>query len=223
MQQKGSDHHYSTIGVTGLANVIDSLEAIDECVFKKKYINMNELIDMLDHNFEGHEDKRQMLINRAPKLGNDIEEVDSYYYWFIDTIDTEAKKYRDAMGGPMTLVVATQAYNVELGKLIGATPDGRLATTPLADNASPMVGMDVNGPTAVVNSLACCDPLVPESGMLLNQRFDPTVCAGEKGLDIIEAVFRAHFAKGGFHIQINVLDDKTLRAAQKEPDRKSVV
>ena len=54
--------------------------------------------------------------------------------------------------------------------------------------------------------------------MLLNQRFAPTVCAGEKGLDIIEAVFKAHFAKGGFHIQINVLDDKTLRAAQKDPD-----
>ena len=122
------------------------------------------------------------------------------------------------MGGPYTLVVATQAYNVELGKLVGATPDGRLAATPLADNASPMAGMDVNGPTAVVNSLACCDPLIPTSGMLLNQRFDPAVCAGEKGLDIIEAVFKAHFAKGGFHIQINVLDDKTLRAAQKDPD-----
>jgi formate C-acetyltransferase len=82
-----------------------------------------------------------------------------------------------------------------------------------------MAGMDKNGPTAVVNSLAVCDPLVPTSGMLLNQRFDPTVCAGEKGLDIIETVFRAHFAKGGFHIQINVLDDATLRAAQEEPEK----
>ena len=81
-----------------------------------------------------------------------------------------------------------------------------------------MAGMDVNGPTAVVNSLACCDELVPQSGMLLNQRFDPAVVAGEKGLDIIESVFRAHFAQNGFHIQINVLDDETLRAAQKNTD-----
>ncbi|MEY8296840.1 MAG: glycyl radical protein [Emergencia timonensis] len=219
LQQKGSDHHYTAIAITGMANVIDSLEAIDECVFKKKYISMDELIDMLDHNFEGHEEKRQMLLNKAPKFGNDIEEVDQYSYWLVDVLDTEAKKYRDAMGGVFTLVIATQAYNVELGKLIGATPDGRLAATPLADNASPMAGMDTNGPTAVVNSLACCDPLVPASGMLLNQRFDPTVCAGEKGLDIIETVFKAHFLKGGFHIQINVLDDKVLRAAQEEPDK----
>ena len=219
LQQKGSDHHYTAIAITGIANVVDSLEAIDECVFNKQRITMDELIDMLDNNFAGHEDKRQMLLNKAPKFGNDIDEVDKYSYWLVDTLDTEAKKYHDAMGGKFTLVIATQAYNVELGKLIGATPDGRLATTPLADNASPMVGMDTNGPTAVVNSLACCDPLVPASGMLLNQRFDPTVCAGEKGLDIIETVFKAHFMKGGFHIQINVLDDKTLRAAQADPDK----
>lgn len=219
LQQKGSDHHYTAIAITGIANMIDSFEAIDECVFKKKYITMDELLDMLDNNFEGHEDKRQMLLNRAPKFGNDIEEVDQYSYWLVDTLDTEIRKYRDAMGGPFSLVIATQAYNVDLGKLIGATPDGRLAGTPLADNASPMAGMDVNGPTAVVKSLAACDPLVPASGMLLNQRFDPTVCAGEKGLDIIESVFKAHFEQGGYHIQINVLDDKTLRAAQKEPDK----
>ncbi|WP_432667140.1 pyruvate formate lyase family protein [Wukongibacter baidiensis] len=219
LQQKGSDHHFSAIAITGIANIVDSFAAIEECVFNKKSISMDALIDMLDHNFEGHEDKRQMLVNRAPKFGNDIEQVDKYSYWLVDTLDQESRKYRDAMGGPFTLVIATQAYNVELGKLIGATPDGRLATTPLADNASPMAGMDKNGPTAVVNSLAACDPLVPTSGMLLNQRFDPNICEGEKGLDIIEAVFRAHFAKGGFHIQINVLDDETLRAAQKEPEK----
>lgn len=219
LQQKGSDHHYSAVGVSGIANLVDSLEAIDECVFKKKYITMAELMDMLENNFEGSEDKRQMLLNRAPKYGNDIEEVDRFSYWMVDTLDKEIRKYRDAMGGPFTMVIATQAYNVELGKLIGATPDGRFAGTPLADNASPMAGRDVNGPTAVVKSLAACDPLVPASGMLFNQRFDPAVCAGEKGLDIIESVFKAHFAQGGYHIQINVLDDETLRAAQKEPDK----
>ena len=106
-----------------------------------------------------------------------------------------------------------------MGKTVGAMPDGRLAYSPLADNASPMIGMDVNGPTAVVNSLAACDECIPQSGMLLNQRFDPTIAAGEKGLDIIETVFRAHFAQGGYHIQINVLDDETLLAAQREPDK----
>lgn len=116
LQQKGSDHHYTAIAITGMANVIDSLEAIDECVFKKKYISMDELIDMLDHNFEGHEEKRQMLLNKAPKFGNDIEEVDQYSYWLVDVLDTEAKKYRDAMGGVFTLVIANTGLQCGTGQ-----------------------------------------------------------------------------------------------------------
>ncbi len=218
LQNKGSNHHYSAIAIAGFADMVDSLEAMDKCVFRDKAITMDELIHLLDTNFEGAEEKRQMLLNKAPKFGNDVEEVDEYSYWVIDTLDTCMKQYHDAQGGPFTVLVATQAYNVEMGKWVGATPNGRLAFTPLADNVSPSVGMDTHGPTAVVNSLACCDELVPQSGLLLNQRFDPAVVAGEKGLDIIETVFRAHFNQNGYHIQINVFDDETLRAAQKDPD-----
>lgn len=219
LQQKGSKHHYTAIALTGAANVIDSFAAMEECVFHKKYLTMEELVELLDTNFEGKENMRQLLLNKAPKFGNDIEEVDKYAYWIVDAMETSIKRFKDAHGGPFTIVVATQAYNVEMGKTIGATPDGRLAGTPLADNASPMAGRDTEGPTAVVNSLAACDEMVPQSGMLLNQRFDPAIAEGEKGLDIIETVFKAHFAQGGFHIQINVLDDETLRAAQKEPEK----
>ncbi len=221
LQQKGSNHHYSAVGVSGIANVIDSMAAIEECVFNKKYLTMGELIELIDSNFEGKENLRQMLLNKAPKFGNDIEEVDKYSHWLIDSLDTSMKRFTDAHGGPFTVLVATQAYNVEMGKLTNATPDGRFANTPLADNASPSPGLDVNGPTAVVNSMACIDQLIPQSGLLLNQRFDPTVVAGEKGLDIIETVFRTHFDQDGFHIQINVLDDETLRAAQQEPEKYS--
>lgn len=217
LQQKGSDHHYSAIAFTGAANMADSLAAIDECVFKKNYLSMEELIDLLDSNFEGREDMRQLLINKAPKFGNDIEEVDRYAQWTINLIDEQAKEYKDAHGGQFTILVATQSYNVSFGKLIGATPDGRLAGSPLADNASPSTGMDVNGPTAAINSLAACDPLIAQSGMLFNQRFDPEIVAGEKGIEILETIMRTFFTNKCFHIQINVVDDETLRAAQKNP------
>ncbi|MGI6211805.1 MAG: glycyl radical protein [Anaerovoracaceae bacterium] len=219
LQQKGSDHHYSAVGVAGIANMIDSMEAIEECIFEKEYMTMDELIHLMDTNFEGREDMRQLLKNRAPKFGNDNKKVDKYSYWLIDVLDNSMKQVKDAHGGPFTVLVATQSYNVEMGKDVGATPDGRLAWTPLADNASPNIGCDVNGPTAVVNSLARCDQLRPQSGLLLNQRFDPQIVKGDKGLDIIENVFRTHFAQDGFHIQINVLDNETLYAAQKEPEK----
>lgn len=219
LQQKGSDHHYTTVSIASMANVIDSFAAMEECVFNKHYLTMEELVELCDTNFEGKEDMRQMLIHKAPKFGNNIEQADKWGEWFIDTFDRSIKRHKDSMGGQWTSLHATVVYNVAMGKSVGALPDGRKAFEPLADNASPMIGMDVNGPTAVVNSLAACDPCIPQSGMLLNQRFDPTIAAGEKGLDIIETVFRAHFAQGNYHIQINVLDDETLLNAQKYPDK----
>lgn len=218
LQHKGSDHHYTTVSIASMANLIDSFSAMNECVFNKHYLTMDELINLLDTNFEGNENLRQMLINKAPKYGNDIEEADKFGEWVVATIDRSMKRFKDAHGGQWTSLHATVAYNVEMGKKVGALPDGRLAYSPLADNASPMIGMDINGPTAVVNSLAACDNGIPQSGMLLNQRFDPTIAEGEKGLDIIETVFRTHFNEGGYHIQINVLDNETLLAAQKEPE-----
>ena len=218
MQQAGCPHRWGAFGVTGLANLVDSLAAIEECVFNKKYLTMSELMDLLETNFEGKEELRQMLINRAPKYGNDIEQVDKFTEFVAKSINDEAKKYRDARGGEFDIVFATQSYNMVLGKIIGATPDGRKAFTPVADNASPMIGMDVCGPTAVVKSVNSGKRCNAQGGYLLNQRFDPYIVKGEKGIDVLETVLRAHFGNEGEHIQINVVDNETLRDAQEHPE-----
>ena len=218
MQQAGCPHRWGAFGVTGLANLVDSLAAIEECVFNKKYLTMSELMDLLETNFEGKEELRQMLINRAPKYGNDIEQVDKFTEFVAKSINDEAKKHRDARGGEFDIVFATQSYNMVLGKIIGATPDGRKAFTPVADNASPMIGMDVCGPTAVVKSVNSGKRCNAQGGYLLNQRFDPYIVKGEKGIDVLETVLRAHFGNEGEHIQINVVDNETLRDAQEHPE-----
>ncbi|MGM0113512.1 glycyl radical protein [Enterococcus sp. DIV0187] len=217
LQRKGADHRYSAVAISSVANVADSLAAIEECVFNKKYLTVAELIDLIETDFEGREDLRQMLINKAPKYGNNIESVDDYASWLVDLCDEQAKAYKDGRDGEFTTVIASQSYNVVLGRLIGATPDGRRAYGDLADNASPMIGMDVNGPTAVVSSVAALDPLIPQSGILLNQRFDPAIVKGEKGLDILETVIRTFFDKTGQHIQVNIVDTETLLAAKENP------
>lgn len=220
LQRRGAEHAYSAIAITGVANIADSLEAIDECVFKEKKVTMAEVLDAIDSDFEGKETLRQMLINRAPKYGNDIDEVDEYAHWLSKLCNDQIHKHIDGRGAEYTMVISTQSYNVVLGQLIGALPDGRKAYTALADNASPMIGMDTNGPTAVVKSLGTIDPLLAQSGVLLNQRFDPQVVKGDKGLDILETVIRTYFdTQNGQHIQLNIVDDETLKAAQKEPSK----
>lgn len=220
LQREGAEHRYSAIAFTGVANIADSLEAIDVCVFREKYLTMSELMDLIDTDFEGKENIRQLLINKAPKYGNDILEVDEYAHWLNRISNEQVHKYTDGRDGKMTVVISTQSYNVVLGHLIGALPDGRKAHTALADNASPMIGMDVHGPTAVMKSLGNVDPLLAQSGILVNQRFDPAIVRGDKGLNIIETVIRTYFdSQHGQHIQINIVDDETLRAAQKEPEK----
>ena len=218
LQDKGADYRWDAMAITGLANIVDSFAAIEECVFSKHYITMPELMDLLKTDFEGKENLRQMLIQRAPKYGNDIEQVDKFAQFVASSVDNEIKKYRDGRDGSFISVCATQSYNVQLGKNITATPDGRHAFTPLADNASPMIGCDTCGPTAVVKSLDSIDQGHFQAGMLLNQRFDPQIVKGEKGIDILETVLKAHFKMKGSHMQINVVDNETLRDAQKHPE-----
>ena len=219
LQQGAAPHSFSVCAVTSPANVADSLAAIDVCVFRDKYMTMSELMDLLACDFEGHENMRQLLLNRAPKYGNNDPIVDDYARELADWLSDELQYngLDDGHGALYTIVVSTQSYNVTLGEQIGAMPDGRHAFTPQADNASPMSGRDTNGPTAALSSIAHSDLFMYQTGALVNQRFDPALLKGEKGLDILESILRGYFEQYGEHVQINVVDTETLRAAQENP------
>ena len=218
-EQGGCVYNFTGPQGFGIANVADSLAAIDVCVFKEKYLTMAELMDALATDFAGRENIRQLLLNRAPKFGNNDELVDDYARaltgWLSDEL--QFTDLKDGHGGRYTALVSTQSYNVTLGEQVGAMPDGRHAFTPQADNASPMSGRDTNGPTAALSSVAYTDLFMMQTGELVNQRFDPALLRGEKGLDILESIVRGYFEQYGEHLQVNVVDTETLRAAQKNP------
>lgn len=212
---------YSTAGmfITGAANLADSLVAIEKCVFEDHDITMDELIAALDKNFQGEERMRQLLINKPAKFGNDDEHVDAVYREMLHYIASTVQNWPDARGGSFSFCNLSQTVNVSHGAVCGATPDGRLAGEAFCDNASPMMGRDIKGPTATVKSVASQHQECFHDGALFNLRFDPQGVAGEKGLQAIEGVIKTFFAEGGEHIQINVVDDETLRAAQEHPEK----
>ena len=98
-----------------------------------------------------------------------------------------------------------------------ASPNGRHAHKPVSEGISPEKGADVNGPTAVIKSCARMDHL-STGGTLLNQKFTPSVVAGENGLEQMANLVRSYFNLDGHHIQFNVIDRQTLINAQKHPD-----
>ena len=169
-------------------------------------------------NFEGQERLRQLLLNKPPKFGNNDPYVDGIYREMMHYVAENVQSWPDARGGHYAFGIDSQTMNVPHGEVTGALPDGRLAGEPLCDNASPMMGRDVNGPTATVLSVASMGQDAFHDGALFNLRFDPKGVEGEKGLNIIEGVIKTFFDHGGEHIQINVVDTKTLRDAQKNPE-----
>ncbi|MCI8811219.1 MAG: pyruvate formate-lyase [Oscillibacter sp.] len=212
---------YTTCGlyITGAANLADSIVAIERCVFEDKDFTMDQLITALDKNFEGEERMRQLLLNKPEKFGNDEPHVDGVYREMTHFIADRVQTWRDARGGYYSFNVHSQTVNVSHGAVCGATPDGRMAGEPLCDNASPMMSRDLSGPTATVKSVGAMGQEAFHDGALFNLRFDPKGVEGEKGLKAIEGVIRTYFDHGGEHIQINVVDNATLKDAQAHPEK----
>lgn len=159
------------------------------------------------------------LIDQVPKFGNDDAVVDAFARDVAYTYTRPLLKYKNPRGGTFQAGLYPVSANVPLGAQTGATPDGRLAHTPVADGVSPSAGKDVHGPTAAANSVSRLDHGIASNGTLFNQKFHPTALSGEKGLDNFVALIRSYFDQKGSHMQFNVVDRDTLLDAQKHPEK----
>lgn len=159
------------------------------------------------------------LIEEVPKFGNDIPEVDAFARRVAYTYTKPLLNYRNPRGGMFQAGLYPVSANVPLGAQTGATPDGRLAHTPVADGVSPSAGKDVNGPTAAANSVARLDHYIASNGTLFNQKFHPSALSGRRGLENFAGLIRSYFDQKGSHMQFNVVSRETLLDAQKHPEQ----
>ncbi|MHC1696912.1 MAG: formate C-acetyltransferase/glycerol dehydratase family glycyl radical enzyme [Geobacteraceae bacterium] len=218
LQEGGAIYNFSGPQGVGVANAGDALTAIKKLCFDENAISLPDLKEIIDKDFEGAEEIRQMLINRAPKYGNDDDFADEIAVESANIYCREVNKYRNPRGGQFQPGLYPASANVPFGGVCGATPDGRKKGTPLADGVSPIGGFDISGPTATVNSVAKLDHQVTSNGTLLNQKFHPNAVKGEEGLRNLIAITETYFKNGGLHVQYNVIDRNTLLEAQKTPD-----
>lgn len=162
---------------------------------------------------------KRLIDEEAPKYGNDIYDVDMFARDVANTYTKEVEKYKNPRGGIFQAGLYPVSANVPLGASTGATPDGRLAYTPLADGIGPASGRDKKGPTATANSVAKLEQSVASNGTLLNQKFHPSALAGMSGLSKFVALIRSYFDQKGMHVQFNVVTKETLLDAQKNPEK----
>jgi formate C-acetyltransferase len=221
----GKDYHdggarYNTTYIqgVGVGTMTDAMTAIKYHVFDEKTLTMEALMAVLQDNFAGHERVRQMLLNRTPKYGNDDDYADDVMVAIFEAYFDAVDGRKNTNGGTYHVNLLPTTCHVYFGSVIGATPDGRKAEMPLSEGISPVQAADRHGPTAVIKSVAKMDH-VRTGGTLLNQKFAPQLLQDDDGLDKLVHLIRTYFKLDGHHIQFNVVDAATLRAAQKNPEQ----
>lgn len=215
----GARYNYTAPYGVGIANAGNSLYVIKKMVFEEKKLTMKELIETLDSNYEGREDLRQLFINKVPKYGNDIPEIDLMVKMVVDKFLDSLKGYETYRGGPFVGSFIPVASYVAMGMATGATPDGRKKKERLADGISPTNGTDQRGPTAVFKSVCTIDHRRIPNGVIFNQKISPGVISTPAGMKKFEELIRTYIRLGGCHIQFNIVSADVLREAQRDPEK----
>ncbi|MBN1329970.1 MAG: glycyl radical protein [Candidatus Heimdallarchaeota archaeon] len=214
----GARYNSNYIQGVGLGSITDSLTSIKYNVYDNRNISMKELLETLESNFHDKEYLRQALICKTPKYGNDDDYADNIMKDIFEMYFSGIDGRPNMKGGEYRINLLPTTVHVYFGSVVGAMPDGRKAFEPLSEGISPVQGADVHGPTAVLKSAGKIDH-IRTGGTLLNQKFTPNFFATDEGITNISHLIRAYFKMGGHHIQFNVVSAKTLREAQKNPEK----
>lgn len=211
----------SNIGPCVVGN---ALYAVKKLVFEEQAVTLEELLEAMHDNWQSLKSARvHKKIRHVAKFGNDEDAVDEIVKDVFDSYLKLLPHYRTQRyhQGPKVSCYTMSTSNITSyvpnGFVVGATPDGRFAGTPLNEGCSPTQGTDTSGPTAVINSVAKLPNAQVAAGQLLNMRFSSGALAGEENLDKFVDFLMASAKKHIYHNQFNVIDSATLRLAQENP------
>ncbi len=223
--EKGLDYawggaKYNTgngIILIGVADLINSIAAVRHLVYDTGLVRISELVKALAEDFEGS-DKIRKLCLEAPKYGNNDPLTDQIAGEIFTFIADEIEQYSSKFG-KMTPGILPVSGNTPFGLEVGALPSGRKAWQPLADGISPSGGTDLNGPTAVLSSVAHIPHGRFVQGTLLNMKIEPAMFNTENGITQLMAMLKSMCSLGIYHVQFNVIDQETLLKAQRDPEK----
>ncbi len=217
---QGTKYNIRTCGGTAFANMIDCLAAIRDVVYEKREASLQEVIDAVKANFEGHEELRRKLL-AAPKHGNDDPRLDGVIRAVERMRDEPMKEIcRDPRDGtPFGNGHVVRSGAILGGLRTGATPDGRKAGQPLAGSVAASHAAERSGPTALLNSILKTNAAKSwQCGYNVNMRMARSMLANPENRAKTQAMLEAFFLGGGQEMQINCVDSATLRAAREHPE-----
>jgi len=203
----------------GLGTAVDALLAVEEIVYEKEELSLAELGKVMAANWEGHEPLRLRMLRSKRKWGNNDAEANALGAEAIRVFADCINGKPNSRGGIFLASGHCARQYIVLGAKTGATPDGRKAGDEISKNMSPTMGVDTEGATALVNTLAASDVTKLPADYPLDMMLHPSVCSGEKGLQVMKALVRQFHRNGGSVIQFTVFCAEELRDAQAHPEK----
>jgi pyruvate-formate lyase len=208
----------SVLGEVG--NTADGLAAIEQYIYKDRVLSWADLVSALEANYQGSEPLRQMLRNRAPKYGNDVDSVDriakEIAEYYCDAVQGNGRN-REGYGPKEA--AGFMLFIIQCKNLIPASPDGRRQGDPVATSLSPAVGMDRRGPTAALKSASKIDLTHASYGSVLDLALNAAIVRDDEGFDrFVSLVECFRTLPATTTLQVNVIDRDTLLKAREDPD-----
>ena len=214
-----TDYFHYAVGALDIVPVVNSLAALEQCVFTEKTVTQEELLAAINCNWEGCEELHKTIMD-APKFGNDIDSCDQWITRITSLCLEELSRYRSFRNdGKIWMECIARAGHVYIGSHTKALPDGRMDWEAMPPSLSATGGTDRDGPTALLNSCskARADHFV--GGTITNLRLHPAMLNTESARTKTRHLISAYFKEGGEHVQMNCLSMDDLRDAQKRPEK----
>ncbi len=207
----GPRYQWSVVNFAGMINVIDSLLVIRDFVFRERTYTGAELVQKLQDN---DADFLKKARNHTVSFGNDNPDANA----FSGKVSRDIYSLMDGKSGPLVhgFLPASIQFNTQVwaGKMVGATPDGREAQSPLCDSLGAIFGKDTKGPTALLNSVTSLDLAGALGTPVLNFNIEP-----DFNPEILKALIKGYMKQGGAQMQLTCISREMLEEAYREPDK----
>ena len=215
----GATYNSSGAAIIGLAEVVDSVTALQEFVFTKK-ITADDMIKAIKTNWQEPYTKLQAQVKHSKeKFGRESQMAQANADWLMDFIHQNFEKRPHYRGGKYNVGYWTMTMHAGYGRITKALPSGRKDGESFASGITPVSG---SAPelTACFNFVGGLDHLKITNGQALNIKYFPSTTTPGNFASTIEAYFRGNNKKlpGGLQVQFNVIDREMLIDMVQHPD-----
>lgn len=213
----GAKYSTTALSMLGAATMIDSLYSIKHLVFDEKKLTLAQLTEIVNANFENQEALRQYIIRKIPKHGTNDDVLNAFSRRVLDDLSGIAGQ-KNARGGDYLPAFYPHDLYRHLGLIIGATPDGRSANTPLSRGVSPSEFVESGSPLDIIHSLRHID-FTKFADSFIAEITLPQLEDNEQSRTILTAIMQAFLDAGGSSIQFNLINRDLLLDAMHHPEQ----